>query len=191
MSELTLLRDPLAHTAELEHATARTLDPERLGDHVDRLYRAARAMCGNAHDAEDLVQETFARLLARPRRVRESSDLGYLLTAVRNTYINHFRAHRRRPPHVDLPEDLDLPAADPQQQPEAQVQSREVFAALHRLPDNLGAAIMAVDVVGLSVTEAAAALGQQPRALERHLTRARISIARQLAPERAPRRRAA
>jgi RNA polymerase sigma-70 factor (ECF subfamily) len=163
----------------------RTLDPERLGDHVDRLYRAAWAICGDPHDAEDLVQETFARLLARPRRVRGAGDLGYLLTALRNTYINHFRARRRGPVQVELPDHFDLPCADPQRQPEAQVQAREVFAALHRLPDDLGAAIMAVDVVGLSVAEAAAAVGQQPKALERHLARARISIARQLTPERA------
>jgi DNA-directed RNA polymerase specialized sigma24 family protein len=57
-----------------------------------------------------------------------------------------------------------------------------VLAALRRLPDDLGAAIMAVDVVGLSVAEASVAAGQQPRALERHLARARIAVARQLAP---------
>jgi DNA-directed RNA polymerase specialized sigma24 family protein len=46
----------------------RTLDPARLGDHIDRLYRAAWALCGSREDAEDLVQETYARVLARPRR---------------------------------------------------------------------------------------------------------------------------
>jgi len=40
---------------------SRTLDAERLGAHVDHLHRAAWAMCGDPHDAEDLVQETFAR----------------------------------------------------------------------------------------------------------------------------------
>ncbi len=44
----------------------RTLDPARLGDHLDRLYRAAWALSGSREDAEDLVQETYARLLARP-----------------------------------------------------------------------------------------------------------------------------
>ena len=36
----------------------RELDPDRLPDHIDRLYRAASAMCGSRYDAEDLVQET-------------------------------------------------------------------------------------------------------------------------------------
>jgi hypothetical protein len=40
----------------------RTLDPAQLGDHLDRLYRAAWALCGSREDAEDLVQETYARV---------------------------------------------------------------------------------------------------------------------------------
>jgi RNA polymerase sigma-70 factor, ECF subfamily len=53
-----------------------TLDPARLGDHLDRLYRAAWALCGSREDAEDLVQETYARVLSRPRLLRNEDDLG-------------------------------------------------------------------------------------------------------------------
>ena len=45
----------------------RLLDPDSLGDHVDRLYRAAWGLCGSREDAEDLVQETYAKVLAKPR----------------------------------------------------------------------------------------------------------------------------
>ena len=73
----------------------RTLDPARLGDHLDRLYRAAWALCGSREDAEDLVQETYARVLAGPRLLRNEDDLGYLLRALRNTFLN--RAEDREP----------------------------------------------------------------------------------------------
>ena len=48
----------------------RQLDPQALGDHVDRLYRAAWSLCGSREAAEDLVQETFARVLRKPRFLR-------------------------------------------------------------------------------------------------------------------------
>jgi len=62
------------------------------GDHLDRLYRAAWGLCGSREDAEDLVQETYAKVLARPRLLRREDDVGYLLRALRNTFL----AGRRR-----------------------------------------------------------------------------------------------
>src|SRR5215217_6793450 len=77
-------------------APDRMLDPATLGDRIDRLFRAAWAMSGSRAEAEDLVQETFARVLAKPRRVRNEDDLGYLLQALRNTFISSRRAAARR-----------------------------------------------------------------------------------------------
>jgi len=74
----------------------RQLDPERLGDHLDRLYRAAWALCGSREDAEDLVQETYAAVLRKPRRLRSDDDLGYLLRVLRNTFFSGRRAAARR-----------------------------------------------------------------------------------------------
>lgn len=53
---------------------------------LDALYRVAYALSGSRHDAEDLVQETFAQVLKRPRVVRREHELRYLLRALRNTY---------------------------------------------------------------------------------------------------------
>ena len=55
-----------------------------LGDHLDRLYRAAWALCGSREDAEDLVQETFVRVLAKPRRIEGDDPMPYLLRVLRN-----------------------------------------------------------------------------------------------------------
>src|SRR5438093_4284638 len=93
-----------------EHPMERALDPARLGDHLDRLYRAAWALCGSREDAEDLVQETYARLLARPRLLRSEDDLGYLLRALRNTFLNKRRSESRRLRPGPLPHELELVA---------------------------------------------------------------------------------
>ncbi len=79
----------------------RQLDPEALGDHIDRLYRAAWGLCGSREEAEDLVQETFARVLRKPRFLRSEDDLGYLLRVLRNTFFSPAAGRPRaglRPP---------------------------------------------------------------------------------------------
>ncbi len=98
----------------------RRLEPARLGDHVDRLFRAAWALCGRREDAEDLVQETYAHVLAKPRWLRRDDDLGYLLRVLRNTHVSRLRASGRRPAEVPLDDDAE-PAAHPSWDPSAAV----------------------------------------------------------------------
>ena len=74
----------------------RRLDPDRAVEHLPRLYRAARAWTRSREEADDLVQETYAQVLARPRMIRGEDELGYLLRALRNTLISQRRADRRR-----------------------------------------------------------------------------------------------
>src|SRR5579862_6730204 len=85
----------------------RQLDPQALGDHVDRLYRAAWGLCGSREDAEDLVQETFARVLRKPRLLRSEDDLGYLLRTLRNTFFSQRRAAGRRVQTTPVGDDLE------------------------------------------------------------------------------------
>jgi RNA polymerase sigma factor (sigma-70 family) len=82
-----------------EHlAVTPELLPEVLADHLDRLYRAAWALCGSREDAEDLVQETYARVLAKKRVIATDADaLPYLLTVLRNTFRSSLRTRARRP----------------------------------------------------------------------------------------------
>jgi RNA polymerase sigma-70 factor (ECF subfamily) len=92
-------------------------DPERMATHADRLHRQALRLCGSPHDADDLVQETFARVLARPRLLRRGDVLPYLLRTLLNTYLTGLRAERRLPRTVELPGDehpaLAIPDAAP------------------------------------------------------------------------------
>src|ERR1700727_2750990 len=84
----------------------RRLDPQALGDHLDAMYRAAWAMCGSREDAEDLVQDTFARVLQRPRLIR-GDERSYLLQAMRNTFSSRLRTQSRRPRTTAMPEDRE------------------------------------------------------------------------------------
>jgi RNA polymerase sigma-70 factor, ECF subfamily len=140
------------------HGMERTLDPARLGDHLDRLYRAAWALCGSRADAEDLVQETYARVLARPRLLRNQDDLGYLLRALRNTLLNRKRTESRRLRPGPLPDRLDVVADPHAREPQAALDACELYAAIAALPGHFRDVFVAVDITGLSYKEAARAL---------------------------------
>ena len=136
-------------------ADGRILDPSTLGDHIDRLFRAAWALSGSRADAEDLVQETFALVLAKPRRVRNENDIGYLLSVLRNTFISSRRAAARRLSPEALAEGFEPVDPSSATRPDLAAEAREVFAAIAGLPEPFRDALVAVDVVGLSYAEAA------------------------------------
>jgi len=158
----------------------RPLDPTRLGDHVDRLFRAAWALCGSREDAEDLVQETYARVLARPRFLRNEDDLGYLLRALRNTFLTQKRTESRRLRPVPLPDTLDVVTDTHAREPQAAVEAAELYAAVAALPDDFRDVLVAVDVVGLSYKEAAAALRLRTGTVMSRLYRARQQVVRRI-----------
>jgi RNA polymerase sigma-70 factor (ECF subfamily) len=158
----------------------RTLDPARLGDHLDRLYRAAWALSGSREDAEDLVQETYARVLAKPRLIRNEDDLGYLLRALRNTFFTRLKTERRRLRTGPLPEQLDLVADPHARDPEAAVEAGELYAAIAALPDDFRDVLVAVDVTGLSYKETARALRIREGTVMSRLYRARQQVVRRV-----------
>jgi len=173
-----------SYAGALVNGNARVLDPAALGDHVDRLYRAAWAMCGSREDAEDLVQDTYARVLAKPRLIRNDDDLGYLLRVLRNTFVSRHRAQTRRPATTAMPEQFEPVDHSVASRPEAAVSAREVFAHISALPEVFRDALVAVDVVGLSYAEAARALGTREATITSRLYRARAQVARGMEPHR-------
>jgi RNA polymerase sigma-70 factor (ECF subfamily) len=151
-------------------------------EHLPRLYRAARAWTRSREEAEDLVQETYARVLARPRLLRNEDELGYLLRALRNTLISQHRTAQRRPVTTEL---ADEAAAGPREgdDPAEAIERRQVFAAIAELPDEFRDALIAVDIAGLSYPEAAKAFGVPEGTLTSRLFRARDRVARRLTGE--------
>jgi RNA polymerase sigma-70 factor (ECF subfamily) len=159
---------------------ARLLDPGSLGDHVDRLYRAARALCGSPEDAEDLVQETYTRILEKPRWLRSDDDLGYLLRVLRNTHYSRLRAAARRVRTDPLPDELDRLQDRSAPAPQDALDAEAVYALIAQLPDVFREALVAIDLVGLSYREAARALRVREATITTRLYRARQRLARAL-----------
>jgi RNA polymerase sigma-70 factor (ECF subfamily) len=172
-------------TAKLRHTApgTRVLDPAGLGDHLDRLYRAALALCGSRERAEDLVQDTYVRVLARPRYLRGDDDLGYLLRVLRNTFISQQRRTRSRRETPTDDELLDRIEDSKAPQPQEVAVARLVHETIASLPPDFRDALVAVDVVGLRYREAARALRIREATLTTRLFRARKRVADALEPQ--------
>ena len=162
----------------------RWLDPEVVGTQLDRMLRAAWAMCGSRENAEDLVQETVTRILSRPRFLRGEDDLAYVMTALRNTFLTSKRTAGRRPLVVKTLEDVAVADRGASAGPEEAVIAAQVFPAIAQLPESFRLALVAVDIAGLSYREAAQALGAPEATITSRLSRARRKVARELDPER-------
>lgn len=157
------------------------LDADSAARHIDRLHAAARALCGNHADADDLVQDVFLTLLRRPRRLRRGSQLAYLLTMLRNAQIDRQRASARRQTfalyEAEEPED---PRA--WLRPDRVAEQREVLDAVHRLDSPFRETVVAVDVLGLAYKEAADALGVPAGTVMSRLARGRERVIKALDP---------
>ncbi len=160
----------------------RTLDPQSLTQHVDRLYRAAWALCGSREDAEDLVQETFTRVLARPRVLTGDDDLYYLMRVLRNTFFTTRRTASRRPVTVATLEDVNPVDTRQLGDPERALEMQEVYSTIAGLPEDRRLVLVAVDVLGLSYKEAARALRVREATITTRLFRARKQVSERLAP---------
>jgi RNA polymerase sigma-70 factor (ECF subfamily) len=153
----------------------RTLDPARLGDHIDRLYRAACALTGSRLAADDLVQETYARVLSKPRLLKNDDDIGYLIRTMRNIFLDQRRQATRRATDPVDPEDLERVERGGGGPAEA-VEQRELLGFISALPEEFRDVLVAVDVAGLRYKEASSALGVPEGTVMSRLYRARKRV---------------
>jgi RNA polymerase sigma-70 factor (ECF subfamily) len=148
-------------------------DPADFADlampYMSALYAAAMRMTRNPTDAEDLVQETYLRAYRGFGGFREGTNLkAWLYKILTNTYINIYRAKKRRPDQVELDDMPDfalyrqiggLEAVSANATPETEVLAgipdAEVKEALESIPEQFRIAVILCDIEEFSYKEIA------------------------------------
>jgi len=139
--------------------------------HSARVYRRALGMLGNVHDAEDVTAAAFFELWRKHRAVRlvEGSVLPWLLVTVVNLSRNHVRGVARYRAAISA-----IPRGEHAVDPADVVEKRvDGAAALSSLSRTDAALLVLTAVEGLTISEAAAALGLRPGAARMRLSRLR------------------
>ena len=124
------------------------------------------------------MQDTYEKVLRRPRFLRHDQDLAYLLRVLRNTWIS---SRRTAATAVVDPGGEEIEAIEDPRDPVAQaIEMGPLYDALRGLTPPLREAVIAVDVVGLSYKDAARALRTKEGTVMSRLHRGRSRIAQQL-----------
>jgi RNA polymerase sigma-70 factor, ECF subfamily len=139
--------------------------------YIDQLYSAAMRMTRNPHDAEDLVQETYAKAFAAFHQFREGTNLkAWLYRILTNAFINTYRKKQRQPiqdSHEDI-EDWQLARAETHmstglKSAEAEalehLPDSDVKDALQQIPEDFRLAVYLADVEGFAYKEIAEIMG--------------------------------
>jgi RNA polymerase sigma-70 factor (ECF subfamily) len=138
-------------------------------EYMGSLYSAALRMTRNPADAEDLVQETYLKAYRAFGSFQEGTNLkAWLYRILTNTFINSYRARRRRPEQTELDdvEDLylyrrlgGLEAVSAGRSAEEEVLEHftdgDVKEAVESLPEQFRMAVLLADVEGFSYKEIA------------------------------------
>ncbi len=156
---------------EAVEAIERDAEFERqLVEQIDVLYPAALHLTRNAADAKDLLQDTMVRALRFHDRYRPGTYIkAWLLTILRNTFINNYRRKARRPFEVELTDAEFMPEAGPDREmgfvPKAsraedllECLGDATRSAIEALPETHRRTVIMADLQDMSYREIAAEL---------------------------------
>ncbi len=155
--------------------------------HLDALYRVALRLSGNPADADDLVQETMLKAYKAWDQYEQGTNAkGWLLTILRNAFINEYRRRSRHPETVDV-DTIEPFAVFPEVQEEDpqgaffdRIVDDEVLRAIDDLPVAFREAVVLSDVEGLSYQEIARILKVPVGTVKSRLFRGRQALQRKL-----------
>jgi len=163
-------------------AAGRSFDDEAL-PHLDALYRVALRLTMDPTQAEDLVQDTMLKAYRSWRQYRPGTNAkGWLLTILRNTFINDYRRRKLEPiamdleaaePHAILRQIAD---SDPEGNFFAQIVDQRVLEAIDALPTEFREVLVLSDMEGLSYADIAEALQVPVGTVKSRLFRARRQL---------------
>jgi RNA polymerase sigma-70 factor (ECF subfamily) len=157
--------------------------------HADALYNLARWLVRDPPEAEDLVQETYARALGAAHQFEKGTNLkAWLFRILRNVFLD---SRRRAGPQVEMPvedvEEIGGPGQETVDESESTqmraLVAEEVAEAVRTLPEAWRTAIL-LDLEGLTEAEMASVLGCAGGTVKSRLSRARAVLRERLAGHR-------
>ncbi|MGI8457957.1 MAG: sigma-70 family RNA polymerase sigma factor [Propionibacteriaceae bacterium] len=159
---------------------------------LDQLYAAALRMTRNPADAEDVVQETFAKAYASFHQFTPGTNLkAWLYRILTNTYINSYRKKQRQPQLADGSDVEDWQLARAESHTSAGLKSAEMVAlehlpdsdvkdALQQLSPDFRLAVYLADVEGFAYKEIAEIMQTPIGTVMSRLNRGRTQLRRHL-----------
>jgi RNA polymerase sigma-70 factor, ECF subfamily len=156
--------------------------PSLLPGMLPRLWAFALRLCGNRHDAEDVVQRACVRGLERAHQLQPgTAPLSWMFSIVHSTWINELKARKvRSRSSMQWDDDFLQTVPDPgARTPEENLLNAQIIEAVERLPEAQRIVMLLVAIEGLSYAEAAEVLDVPIGTVMSRLSRARQTIGAQ------------
>lgn len=159
------MTDKFTRTDQTDAELAQRFQDEAL-PYLDQLYGAALRLTRNPHNAEDLVQETFAKAFSAFHQYRPGTNIkAWLYRILNNTFISNYRKEQRRPQEADgeVEEWQEFQAAlhhstgmeSAETQALENLPNEEIRSAFEQLNEDRRVAVYLADVEGFSYQEIA------------------------------------
>lgn len=129
---------------------------EKIVECIDSLYNIALHMAQNKQDAQDLVQEAALRAYRNFGKFRPGTNFkAWVITILRNTFINEYRKRRKEPPMADFEKVKDFISLPEISGAQEEIFSERIRSLIDKLPEKLRTTIMLFYAEGFSYKEVA------------------------------------